>query len=302
MIQYVEQDRMREISQLFSQLNVALGAIDINASRGTQRLMSIQDRARSIAALQNAPRIVVQIAEDVLAQSALPEQGQNANPLTRGWQQQVFPLCRDTMAHYPFNNGPDASSANLVALLGPEGALSTFVRQTAAPFLETAESPWRWKPEARFAGVTPESAAFLERALQIGEGLFDANGQLRFGLTLAALAERGQTMFAIGGVAQPVRATGTPAKLYWPGPQPDIGVEVSFHESAESARIVHSGPWGLMRLLDGLRLRQRDGGRRMLLDLRTESGRVFLEMRFENELNPVSVRSAMKGLTCPPAL
>lgn len=302
MIQYVEQGRMAEISRLFSQLNVALGAIDINASRGTQRLMSIQDRARSIAALQNAPRIVVQIAEDVLAQSALPEQGQNSNPLTRGWQQQVFPLCRDTMAKYPFNDGPDAAPADLAALLGPQGALSIFVRQSAAPFLETSESPWRWKPEARFAGVTPESAAFLERAMQVGEGLFDANGQLRFELTLEALAERGQTMFAIGGVAQPVRATGAPAQLSWPGPQPDIGVEVSFRESAESARIVHSGLWGLMRLMDRIRLRQRDGGQRMLLDLRTESGRVFLEMRFETALNPVSVRPAMKGLTCPPAL
>ncbi|MBU2980575.1 DotU family type IV/VI secretion system protein [Lentibacter algarum] len=303
MIQYVEQGRMAEISRLFSQLNVALGAIDINASRGTQRLMSIQDRARSIAALQNAPRIVVQIAEDVLAQSALPEQGQSANPLTRGWQQQVFPLCRDTVGRYPFNDGgADASPADLAALLGPQGALSIFVRQTAAPFLETSESPWRWKPEARFAGTTPESAAFLERAMQISEGLFDAGGQLSFNLTLAALAERGQTMFAIGGAAQPVRATGAPAELNWPGPQPQVGVEVSFRESAESARILHTGPWGLMRLIDGLRLRQRDGGQRMLLDLRTESGRVFLEMRFDKKLNPVSVRSAMKGLTCPPTL
>uniref|UniRef100_UPI00260BD519 DUF7483 domain-containing protein n=1 Tax=uncultured Paraglaciecola sp. TaxID=1765024 RepID=UPI00260BD519 len=113
---------------------------------------------------------VVQIAEDVLAQSALPEQGQSANPLTRGWQQQVFPLCRDTVSRYPFNDGTDASPADLAALLGPQGALSIFVRQTAAPFLETSETPWRWKPEARFAGTTPESAAFLERAMQIGEG------------------------------------------------------------------------------------------------------------------------------------
>jgi type VI protein secretion system component VasK len=303
MIQYVEQGRMGEISQLFSQLNVALGAIDIDAGRGTRRLMTIQDRARSIAALKSAPRIVVQIAEDVLAQSAIPDQGQTSNPLTRGWQQQVFPICRETVSnHYPFSEGPDAAFADMAALFGPQGALSLFVLQSAAPFLDTSESPWRWKPEARFAGVTPESAAFLERAMQVGQGLYGADGQLAFDLTLAALAERGQTMVAIGGAAQAVRATGAPAQLSWPGPQPDLGVEVSFREASDSARIIHGGPWGLLRLMDGVRVRQRDAGQRMLLDLRSESGRVFLEMRFETALNPASVRSAMQGLDCPPAL
>ena len=300
MIQYVQQGRIKEIARLFSQLNVALGAMDINATRGAERLMSVQDAARSVEALKNAPRIVVQIAEDVLVQSALP--GQSSNALTRAWQQQVYALCRDTLARYPFNEGPDAEPADVIALLGRQGALSLFVSQVAAPYLDTAAHPWHWKPEARFAGVAPESAAFLERATQIGEGLFASGGQFGAKLTLAALAERGETLFAIGGVARPVRATGPPAQLDWPGPQPALGIEVSFRENTGSARITNPGPWGLMRLLDGLRLRARDGGQRALLDLRTDAGRVFLEMDFAAPLNPVSVRAAMRGLTCPPAL
>ena len=304
MIQYVEQGRMAEIATLFSSLNVALGAIDVNRTGGARRLMGVQDRARSIAALRNAPRIVVQIAEDVLAQSALPETGGAAsNPLTRGWQQQVFPLCRDAVAgRYPFGEGPDADPAALTALMGPQGALSVFLRQNAAPFLDTAESPWRWKPEARFAGLAPDSAAFLERAMQVSAGLFGENGAMARSLTLAALAERGETLFAIGGTAQPVRATGAPAALDWPGRDPSLGVEVSFRDAADSARILHPGPWGLLRLIDGLRLRLRDGGQRVLLDLRTASGRVFLEMTFDDPLNPVSIRPALRGFACPPSL
>lgn len=302
MVQYLEQGRMTEITMLFSQLNVALGAVDFDAQRGSQRLMSVQDRARSITALKNAPSIIVQITEDVLAQASLPGQGQPLNPLTRGWQQQVFPLCRNTLAGYPFREGPDVHVADLDALLGPQGALTVFVRQSAAPFLETSESPWRWKPEARFAGVTPESAEFLQRAMQVSEGLFGPQGQLNFDLTLAALAERGRTIAAIGGVAQPVRATGAPANLSWPGPQPNMGIEVSFRESETAERILHSGTWGLLRLVDGLRVRQRDGGRRMLLDIRSASGRVFLEMEFQTALNPISVRTAMQELACPLAL
>ncbi|MFD1343691.1 ImcF-related family protein [Litorisediminicola beolgyonensis] len=305
MIQYVEQGRMAEIARLFSSLNVALGAIDINQRRGTERLMSIQDKARSIAALKSAPRIVVQIAEDTLAQSGTPQASvvEGGNPLTRQWQQEIFPTCQQAVqGNYPFADGPDAAFAEVAALFGPQGRLSIFLRQSALPFLETDESPWRWKPEARFEGLNPESALFFERAAQISEGLFGASGTLDHHLQLAALAERGQTLFAIGGAAQPVRATGAPAALSWPGPQPDAGIEVSFRDGSDAGRILQPGPWGLLRLMDTLRLRLRDDGARVLLDLRSDTGRVFLEMAFDGTLNPVSVLAAMKGLDCPPNL
>ena len=305
MIQYVEQGRMAQISALFASLNVALSAVDLQQRRGLDRLMSIQDKARSIVTLKSAPRIVVQIAEDVLAQSAAPqiEMADGGNPLTRQWQQQVFPLCQQTVqGRYPFAEGPDAGASELAALFGPQGQLSVFMRQSALPYLETAETPWRWKPEARFEGLSPESALFFERAAQISQGLFGTSGSLDHALTLAALAERGQTLFAIGGVAQPLRASGEPVQLTWPGPSPDAGVEISFREGTDAGRLVHPGALGLIHLMDGLRLRLRDGGARVLLDLRSATGRVFLEMVFTDALNPVSVRSAMRGFDCPPNL
>ncbi|MBR9891725.1 IcmF-related protein [bacterium] len=304
MIQYVEQGRMAEIARLFSTLNVALGAVDIDARRASRRLMTFQDRARSIAALKSAPRIVVQIAEDVLAQSARPAAEDAAQyPIARQWQQQVFPLCRNTVSgRYPFQNGADASLAELASLLGPQGTLTTFLAAYAQPMLETGESPWRWKPEARFAGMQPESAEFLERAAQISQALFTADGRLSHSLTLAALAERGQTLVAIGGSAAPVRASGAPATLDWPGPRPEAGVEVAFRESTDAARLIETGPWGLYRLIDGTRLRLRDDGARALLDLRNSEGRVFLELGFPAPLNPVSIRPVLRAFDCPASL
>ncbi len=306
-IQYVEQGRMAEISALFAQLNVALGAIDLDQRRGMDRLMSIGDRARSITALQAAPRIVVQIAEDVLAQSASPQAAvaeAGGNTLTRQWQQQVFPACQQIVqGRYPFaDGGADTTTAELAGLLGPQGTLSQFLAANALPLLETAESPWRWKPEARFEGLNPESALFFERAARISQGLFGSTGVLDRPLTLSALAERGQTLVAIGGVAQPVLASGAPVQLVWPGPSPDQGIEVSFREGTDAGRLVHPGPWGLLHLMDTLRLRLRDEGARVLLDLRSDTGRVFLEMIFTDKLNPVSVRAAMRGFECPPNL
>ncbi|WP_300042624.1 ImcF-related family protein [uncultured Paracoccus sp.] len=305
-IQYVEQGRMAEISALFASLNVALGAVDLDQRRGMDRLMSIGDRARSITALQAAPRIVVQIAEDVLAQSAAPQTAmiEGGNTLTRQWQQQVFPACQQIVqGRYPFaDGGADTTMAELAGLLGPQGTLSQFLTANALPLLETDESPWRWKPEARFEGLNPESALFFERAAQVSQGLFGASGVLDRPLTLSALAERGRTLVAIGGVAQPVLATGAPVELIWPGPSPDQGIEVSFREGSDAGRLIHPGPWGLLHLMDTLRLRLRDEGARVLLDMRSDTGRVFLEMVFADKLNPVSVRNAMRGFDCPPNL
>ena len=303
MIQYIEQGRMAEISRLFSTLNVALSSIDLDAQRGSQRLMTWQDTARSIRALKAAPSIVAQIAEDVLAQSAAAQSDDGSNPLTRQWQQLVYPACRRTIeGQYPFGDGRDADMGAVANLLAPDGQLITFAKATALPLLETDSSPWRWKPEARFAGLKPESAAFFERAFAVSDALFGPAGQIGLNMTLAALAERGETIFAIGGSGVPVRASGDPAMLNWPGPDPGKGLEVAFRDGTDSARIVHEGHWGLMRLMDGLRLRLRDKGQRVLLDLRTASGRIFLEVGFDRAVNPVSARSAIRGFSCPAAL
>lgn len=302
-IQYVEQGRMAEISRLFSVLNVALGSIDLDAERGSQRLMSWQDTARSIRALKAAPSIVVQITEDVLAQSAAARTEDGSNPLTRKWQQLVYPACRAALeGRYPFGDGNDADFAGVADLLGPNGQLILFARTAALPLLETEASPWRWKPEARFAGLKPESAAFLERAFTVSDALFTANGRIGLDLSLTVLAERGETVFAIGGVGVPVRARGEPATLKWPGPEPTKGLEVAFSDGAKNARILHPGGWSLLRLIEGLRLRVRDKGQRVLLDLRTDSGRIFLEMEFDRAVNPVSARAQIRGFSCPAAL
>jgi type VI protein secretion system component VasK len=94
-------------------------------------------------------------------------------------------------------------------------------------------------------------------------------------------------------------ASSEPAMLAWPGPDPAQGVAVSFDSGGT---IAEPGTWGLLRLLAGLRLREREGGQRYLVDLRSDSGRLFLEMAFPTALNPVSGLELAKGFTCPATL
>ncbi|WP_299666567.1 ImcF-related family protein [uncultured Ruegeria sp.] len=302
-IQWMDEGGMAELNQLFSTLNVALSTRQRDTEKGTEKLVSVQERARTINVLQTAPRIIIQIAEDVLAQANAAASQSGADPLILRWQQAIYPTCRAALdGQFPFADGSDATPSEVIALLAPGGSLMQFYNAYLAQFVDQSARPWRWKPEARFAGLDPDSAAFFERAVFLSEALFDAQGQLRLQIEMATLAERGTTVVALGGQGVPVRATGEPATLTWPGPAPLMGASISFREGVGSADLTAAGYWGLLRLLDQFRLRFRDEGARVLVDMRSSEGRAFVEMVFPDAANPVAARRLMAGFSCPPRL
>jgi type VI protein secretion system component VasK len=303
MIQYAEDGRLDEIAKLFAGLNVALGAMDKDEPRGLQRLMSAQARGATLAALRTAPPIVVQIVEDVLAQSSAAQADPLSNPLTKAWQTEVLGLCNQTTkARFPFADGPDASLNEVAALLGPGGAIDRFFVTRAEQFIDTTGNPWRWKPDAKFAGLDSKSAEFLQRSQAIAAGFFAADRGAGAELTLAALAERGKAFVAVGGAGGPVETSVEPLALVWPGSNPAAGAEVRFTSAEGSATIAQPGEWGLFRILDTVRLRERDGGKRFLVDLKSGGARLFMEIQFQTEANPLSRWQLLKGLACPTAL
>lgn len=304
MIQFVEQGRMQDVSALFAALNAALGAMDRDEDAGLQRLMSVQDRATSIATLRRAPDVVVQIVEDVLAQTAQSHADMLTNPLTRSWQAEVLPACKAaTEGRFPFGEGQDADLAAVTRLLAPGGIMDRFFRANVAPYLDMGGPDWRWKPEARFSGLAPDSAAFFQAAQALTAGLFDGSGQLSADLSMAALAEKGKAVITLGGTGGAVDTAEASLALTWPGVRPDDGIEVSFDiGSASATRLTQPGPWGLLRLLSPLRLRERDEGRRFLVDLRADTARLFVEITFDSPNNPLARRGLLKGFACPPVL
>lgn len=300
LIQYSEDGRMDEIAGLFAGLNVALGAMDRDEPRGIQRLMSAQARGATLAALRTAPPMMVQIVEDVLAQTSSAQADPLSNPLTKAWQTEVLSFCKQvTEARYPFTAGAaDAPLGDVLALLGAGGAIDRFYRARAEPYIDTSSTPWRWKPDARFAGLDPKSAEFLQRAQAIAAGFTGQGTEL----TLAALAERGKAFVAIGGQGGPVETSVAPLSLPWPGGNPAAGAEVRFTSAEGSATINQSGEWGLFHILDGIRLRERDGGKRFLIDIKSGDARLFMEVQLPSEANPLSRWKLLNGLACPTAL
>jgi type VI protein secretion system component VasK len=241
----------------------------------------------------------VQTIEDVLAQTTASREDGSRPRAALAWQRDLAAACRAALTgRYPFAaDGADANLATVRAFLGPDGALARFYTGELASILDTSGVPWTWKPEARLAGFTPESAAFFERAVAVGDALFPTPGGVD--LTLAALAQRGVATISLGGETAPIQATGEVSGLAWPGPFPDLGFAIAFSGGGEGARQNWAGTWGLLRFLDTLHLRARDDGRRFLIDVRLTDTRAYLELGFARRSNPVAARALMSGMTCP---
>ncbi|MCG5479427.1 MAG: DotU family type IV/VI secretion system protein [Ensifer alkalisoli] len=308
-IQFVEQGRMSEITHLFVSLNVALSVLDADAEPGKKSLMDAQERANSIVALQQAPLLVVQIVEDVIAQTVAPREPEApADPVPQSrpqtpWGAEIATACRATVnGRYPFFDGPDADLSAVARIFAPNGSVGSYYRAQLAQLMDTSTTPWRWKPEARLSGYTPESAAFFQKALAVGDALFEQGATPHAPVTLEALAQRGAATISIGGAHAPVVTSGDAVKLTWPGPSPTRGFEISFDNGTVVEKKSARGPWGLLRFLDGTRLRPREGGRRFLIDVRGKGARAYLQMSFTKPANPIAARALLRGLTCPLAL
>lgn len=118
--------------------------------------MQAEDRARSIATLRQAPALVVEIIEDLLAQAGSAQAAGLTNPLTAAWQAEVLPLCRATLdGRYPFAEGADADPAGVERLLGRNGALAAFVAARAAPISTGAPAPGAGSPRRASPGFRP---------------------------------------------------------------------------------------------------------------------------------------------------
>jgi len=298
-IQYVEQGHLAAISRLFATLNVAVAELGDDADVSRRRLMDVQSRAASVAALNQAPLLVVQIIEDVLAQTVVAQGGPGRPRAALAWEQQLAGTCAAVIADaYPFGAGPDADLAAVADLLAPEGRIPRFFATELAPLMSTEATPWRWKPEARLSGFSPDSAAFFERAAVVSAALFPPGGVT---LDLSALAQRGAATVSLGGVTAPVTTEGAAAALAWPGPSPDSGFLIAFG-GAGNESAAWQGPWGLLHFLNGLPVRRRDGGQRFLLDVKLPNTRAYLELAFATPSNPAAVRPLLPGLRCPRTL
>ena len=159
MIQFVEQGRMAEIEQVFAGLNVALAALGSDAEVSRRRLMDVQHRAASIATLNQAPRLVVQIIEDVLAQTTASREGGGRPRAALAWQRDLAAACRAALDRpLSLRAGRRRRRPRRGRRLPrADGALARFYAAELAPLLDTGRRPGAGSPR-RASRASPRTA------------------------------------------------------------------------------------------------------------------------------------------------
>lgn len=195
--------------------------------------------------------------------------------LTAAFREQVATSCQQlTPGRYPFVKGAasEIGLAEFGRLFGPNGILDSFFKQSLAKYVDTAKSPWSFRPEYPLtARLSAASLREFQRAAQIRDAFFPSGGNMpNLALTVypPPLSGAGRSAkFEVNGQeATSVAGTSvTPRAIQWPGagggraavslstdvPQAHASLDVGAGAAAQPPIVLERfGAWALFRLLD----------------------------------------------------
>ena len=223
------------------------------------------------------------------------------------WRSDVLPFCRTAIGgRYPFSPGSriDASLDDTARLLAPGGLIDGFVKNQLAPFVDTAQRPWR---DLQGAGLRPAALAQLDRAEQISASLFAGGAKPSASFTLTPLdldaGSASVTLDLDGQQLHYAHGPAQPAAFLWPGPAGTNLVRLSFAPLDGSAPTseVEQGAWGLFRLLQRSRLRQQGQPDLFEVTLSAAGHSARFGLRAGSVENPFNT-SLLAGFACPEGL
>jgi type VI secretion system protein ImpL len=247
---------LAQLGQIQQQLQAVGGAVGetnpmdelVRSGRG-DAVKSLQQEARMLPAPVGA--LVAQVggrSESLVTGAARGE-------LYNRYQQQVVKTCIEvTRGRYPFTAGSaiDVPLADFGHLFGYNGVFETFFKENLAPLVDTARSPWRWRPGA--SGSSGMLRQF-EAAQRIREMYFRPGGQLpevQFNL-FPSFLDAGATRFVLEVDGQTFEYRHGPERSWtakWPGPSPGVAA-ISFDDRAGGRpNLPFAGPWAFFKLLD----------------------------------------------------
>ncbi|MEM7060504.1 MAG: ImcF-related family protein [Pseudomonadota bacterium] len=294
LIRYVEQGQVEDIRRLFADLNFALLAEESTGNLAT--------KASSEKILTYAPALIRQIVDDVISQSVVVDQDATIGPLVREWRGTIGIRCEQFIeSRYPFRDGPDARFNDVSALFSP-GGLIDGVASRLEELIDKSGPVWRWKPQARLAGLHPASVRFLQDAETISSVLFPEGVTDGTPITFTTVAQNGKPHAQMGGSSSALGIDGAPVTMVWPGTDPAAGFKLTIDTAIGRRELADPGPWGFFRMAERSRWRPRDEGRRFLWYLRTDGGSVVLDLDFNTTPNLLSVWDRIRGLECPKTL
>jgi type VI secretion system protein ImpL len=240
-------------------------------------------------ALRDAPTAVRAMLQPLATTSVSQAWAAVREPLARRVAQEVTPACqRVVSAGYPFDRASreEVPREAFERLFADGGVLDAFHERYVAPYAE--------------AGAAVEAAPAFQRARQVREA-FLADGGRRLGVRLElrlleldpGVAEFG--LDAGGGLLRFRRDVRAARVLQWPGSDGDGTVKLQLSGGRAYA---FEGPWGLLRLLDRVRVEPGDAPGRFRLVFDVEGRRARFDVRGAAALNAAQ-REALEQFRCP---
>ena len=211
---------------------------------------------------------------------------------------------------YPlFPNSPyDATMADFCRFFAPNGIIDQFFQNHLKPFVDTNRTQWRQVSMDNYGmGLSAAVLKQFQKAAKIRDTLFMAGGQapaVDFSLKPLSLDERiasfrlnieGQAIVYRHGPARPTR-------FHWPGPQPDLGVRLTF-QTLDGREINQSveGPWAWLRTLDRAAVETTSLPDRFRVTFQESGFEARFELRANSVDNPFRL-SELQSFRCPGSL
>jgi type VI secretion system protein ImpL len=247
------------------------------------------DAVRAFAtALRAAPTPVRAMLQPLAATSVTQAWTSVREPLARRVAAELAPACQRVVgAGFPFvrSSGNDVPRDAFERLFADGGLLDAFDERYVAPYAE--------------AGAAGDAALPFQRARQVRDAFF-VDGGRRFGVRLEmrlleldpGVAEFG--LDAGGGLLRFRRDARSMQVLQWPGPG-DGTVKLQLSGGRAYA---FEGPWGLLRLLDRVRVEPGAAPGRFQLVFDVEGRKARFEVHSATALNPAQ-REALEQFRCP---
>ena len=301
-----------ELENLIGEIKELYNVVDdmARSDRSGVVLLSEDRTAKGLrrSARNSAPNALATMIVDMIDSAGDTSDLGYVAGLNEVWQSTIYPQCQRRLhGRYPFGGGSEVAFGDLAEVLGPGGLIDGFFAERIRPLVRTDVTPWVWK---RNIGVPAERLAFFETAAQVRDAFFPPGAPpgrplMRIGVIVEAIPDDVEGVrFSIGGrgaTFQQGRSDGS--QMEWPGERAANGAGVSVIQAQLSLgfddtgdfELTLPGPWGFFRLIDQANYKVKAGGSHARL---TVGGAMF-KLAFDSQINPISLRRAIRNFTCP---
>lgn len=292
------------LEPLYRQINHVATGGDV-LELGTEPQTVLGQLGEQAAAL---PETLQPLFRRILAQAAAVTGGSSRERLSQIWSTTVLPACQATTdGRYPFEprSGDDASIADFASVFGPTGLIAGFRNDYLRPFIDTAASPWRWRPGQQAGpGFGGEVLAAFELADRITTAYFGDSETPSVEFTVEPVrldAKARAFQFDIGGPTLVyTHGPPSPAPFRWPPERVDADASLSVTPEIQGERNIlrRQGPWALFRLFDMGRITRPDATDVVPYTFMVGSRQVALNVTAPATRNPFA-RDILSDFRCP---